>query len=165
MKGFSETADRIVTREKAASLIEEWKKEGYRVVFTNGCFDVIHAGHVQYLEQARALGDRLIVGLNSDRSVKRLKGSDRPVNDEYARACVLASLRFTDAVVVFEEDTPLELIKALRPDVLVKGGDYAIENIVGTDFVKSIGGKTEIIRFIEGYSSSAIIQRLKGKNQ
>lgn len=164
MKDSLQTVDRIVTRENAVAMIEAWKKEGHQVVFTNGCFDIIHAGHVQYLEQAHTLGDRLIIGLNSDRSVKRLKGPNRPVNGEWARACVLASLRFTDAVVVFEEDTPLELIKALKPDVLVKGGDYAIENIVGADFVKSIGGKTEIIRFVEGYSSSTIIQKLKEEN-
>lgn len=156
--------DRIVSRETASALVAFWKEAGDKIVFTNGCFDIIHFGHVRYLERAKALGNRLIVGLNSDQSVKRLKGHERPVNDEQARAVVLASLRFSDAVVIFEEDTPLELIKTLKPDVLVKGGDYEIENIIGADFVLESGGKVEIIDFVEGYSSSKIIQKLKNIN-
>lgn len=164
MKEPEKIADRIVSRADAAALAAAWREAGEKVVFTNGCFDVIHLGHVRYLEQAKALGNRLVIGLNADGSVKRLKGPGRPVNDEQARAAVLASLRFTDAVVVFEEDTPLELIKAVKPDVLVKGGDYKIENIVGADFVIESGGKVEIIGFVEGYSSSKIIQKLKNEN-
>lgn len=164
MKESERIDDRIMSRETVAALTESWKKAGEKVVFTNGCFDVIHLGHVRYLEQAKALGNRLVIGVNSDESVKRLKGPERPVNDQRARAAVLASLRFTDAVVVFEEDTPSELIKALKPDVLVKGGDYKIENIAGADFVIQGGGKVEIIDFVEGYSSSKIIRKLKNEN-
>ncbi len=127
------------------------------IVFTNGCFDIIHAGHVQYLEQAKQLGDILIVGLNSDASVKRLKGADRPVNTEQDRAMVLAALESIDFVVVFTEDTPYELIKLIQPDVLVKGGDWAEDSIVGADLVKAKGGKVMSLPFKEGLSSTKII--------
>lgn len=132
-----------------------------KVVFTNGCFDVLHYGHICYLLEARKLGDVLVVGLNSDESVRRLKGPTRPVNGEKERAFVLAALACVDYVVVFEEDTPEELIKIVRPDVLVKGGDYAIENIVGADFVQRNGGVVTTIPFVEGFSSTRIIAKLK----
>lgn len=128
-----------------------------RVVFTNGCFDILHRGHVEYLSKAADKGDVLVVGLNTDASVKRLKGEGRPVNNEEARAMVLASLSFVDAVVLFDEDTPYELIKAVRPDVLVKGADYKKEEIVGYDIVTSYGGTVETIPLVEGYSSTKII--------
>ena len=129
------------------------------VVFTNGCFDIIHAGHIDYLSKARNLGDVLVVGLNSDESVRRLKGPQRPINDVDARSKVLASLFFVDYVIVFEEDTPLYLIKSVRPDILVKGGDYTRDTVVGADFVESYGGKVVILPFIKGYSTTSIINK------
>lgn len=132
-----------------------------KIVFTNGCFDVLHFGHVHYLLEAKKLGDILVVGLNSDDSVRRLKGPSRPINGEKERAFVLAALSFVDYVVLFEEDTPGNLIKAVRPDVLVKGGDYALDQIVGADFVRENGGTVTTIPFVEGFSSSQIIEQLK----
>lgn len=132
-----------------------------KIVFTNGCFDVLHYGHVRYLLEARKLGDLLVVGLNNDDSVRRLKGSTRPVNGENERAFVLAALSCVDYVSLFEEDTPEELIKIVRPDVLVKGGDYTIDNIVGADFVQRNGGVVTTIPFVEGFSSTRIIEQLK----
>lgn len=134
-----------------------------KIVFTNGCFDVLHFGHVYYLQQARQLGDLLVVGLNSDASVKRLKGDSRPINGEKERAYVLAALAFVDYVVVFEEDTPEKIIKKVKPDVLVKGGDYEISNIVGADFVQQNGGIVTTIPFVEGFSSTQIIEKLNIK--
>ena len=128
--------------------------------FTNGCFDLIHPGHVQYLADARALGDFLVVGLNSDASVARLKGPSRPLQDEAARAAILLGLRSVDAVVRFDEDTPFELISALRPDVLVKGGDYTPETVVGRELVEGRGGKLVLIPFLPGHSTSRIEQRI-----
>jgi rfaE bifunctional protein nucleotidyltransferase chain/domain len=136
-------------------------REGKRVVFTNGCFDVIHRGHVSYLAQARDLGDLLVLGLNSDSSVRRLKGPTRPVNDEESRALVLASLECVDYVVLFDEDTPYRLIDAVQPDILVKGGDYQIDQIVGYDIVKARGGEVLTLPFVDGFSSTSIINRLK----
>jgi D-beta-D-heptose 7-phosphate kinase/D-beta-D-heptose 1-phosphate adenosyltransferase len=129
--------------------------------FTNGCFDLIHPGHVQYLADARALGDFLVVGLNSDASVARLKGPGRPVQDEAARAAVLLGLRSVDAVVRFDEDTPLDLIRALQPDVLVKGGDYTPETVVGRELVEARGGRLALIPFLLGHSTSRIEQRIR----
>jgi len=131
------------------------------IVFTNGCFDIIHAGHVQYLQQAKQLGDILVVGLNSDESVKRLKGSSRPINSEGNRALVLAALQSVDYVIIFEEDTPYELIEAIQPDVLVKGGDWKEADIVGSDIVKAKGGKVISLPFREGLSTTNIIDKLK----
>lgn len=132
-----------------------------KIVFTNGCFDVLHFGHVHYLLQAKALGDILVVGLNSDDSVRRLKGPSRPINGEKERAFVLAALSCIDYIVVFEEDTPKELIETVRPDVLVKGGDYALDQIVGADFVTRNGGTVTTLPFVEGFSSTRIIEQLK----
>lgn len=154
------TSDKIYLAETLGSKIKEWKKAG-KVVFTNGCFDILHLGHVDYLEKARNKGSKLIVGLNTDESVKRLKGPERPVNNEYARARVLASLQFVDAVVLFDEDTPLNLIEKLVPDILVKGDDYNISNIVGADFVIKNGGSVETISLVEGQSTSGIISKIK----
>ena len=131
-----------------------------KVVFTNGCFDVLHRGHVTYLAQARDLGDCLVVGLNSDASVKRLKGDNRPINNENDRAYVLAALSSIDYIILFEEDTPKNLIEQVKPDILVKGGDYQIDNIVGADFVLKNGGQVLTIPFVDGYSSTKIIQAL-----
>jgi rfaE bifunctional protein nucleotidyltransferase chain/domain len=132
-----------------------------RVIFTNGCFDILHLGHIDYLIKARKLGDVLIIGLNTDNSVKKLKGEKRPVNNQNARALLLASLEFVDFVILFDEETPMNLIKMITPDVLVKGGDYTIESVVGADFVLHYGGAVEIFPFLEGYSTTAIINNLQ----
>jgi len=129
--------------------------------FTNGCFDLLHPGHVQYLEDARALGEFLVVGLNSDASVARLKGPSRPVQDQWARARILLGLRSVDAVVLFEEDTPFDLISVIRPDVLIKGGDYTAEGVVGRDLVESRGGRLALIPFLPGHSTSVIVERIR----
>lgn len=143
--------------------MEQWKQEGKKVVFTNGVFDLLHIGHITYMAKAAELGDKLIIGLNADASVKRLKGPDRPVNSQDSRAALLAALFFVDAVVLFEEDTPLNLITTLLPDVLVKGADYQIENIVGGKEVIANGGEVKTINFVEGYSSTSIIQKIRNQ--
>lgn len=152
---------KIFSQHSINHLLNYWHFMGKKIVFTNGCFDVLHQGHVAYLTQAKALGDVLIVGLNSNSSVKKLKGPERPVNDETARAYVLAGLAAIDAVIVFEEDTPYKLIKFIKPHVLVKGGDYKPNQIAGHDLVEANGGKVVIIPFVEGFSSTAIINKLK----
>lgn len=141
--------------------IQKLKEDSKKIVFTNGCFDIIHAGHVDYLEKAKSLGDFLVVGLNSDSSVRRLKGQDRPVNPQDQRKKVLEGLRAVDMVVIFEEDTPERLIKEIKPDILVKGGDWEIQNIVGADFVMSYGGKVCTIDFVYDTSTTKIIQRIR----
>ncbi|GAB4402108.1 MAG: hypothetical protein OHK0053_25720 [Microscillaceae bacterium] len=143
------------------SQVAQWQAEGKQVVFTNGCFDLVHLGHVDYLEKARHKGDYLIVGLNDDASVQRLKGLQRPLLPQYARARLLAALAFVDAVVLFSEDTPLRLIEALQPDILTKGDDYSVENIVGADFVLRRGGRVETLPLISGYSTSAIVEKIR----
>jgi rfaE bifunctional protein nucleotidyltransferase chain/domain len=153
--------EKIYTTEEAVMEVEQWKKAGERVVFTNGCFDLIHFGHLKYLEEARQLGDRLVIGLNSDDSVSRLKGRHRPIKDQKTRASLLAGLFFVDMVVPFEEDTPFKLIQKLVPDVLVKGGDYTIENIVGADIVLNNGGEVKTLAFVPGYSTSAYEEKIK----
>jgi len=140
---------------------QQWKKEGQRVVFTNGCFDLLHPGHITYLNDAKALGDVLILGLNDDASIQRLKGDTRPINPLHDRAVMLAALKSIDAVVAFSEDTPLKLITALMPDVLVKGGDYSIDTIVGAKEIMQAGGQVQVIPFLEGYSSTRLIQRIQ----
>ena len=152
--------NKIINRSSIESYITDQKKSNKKIVFTNGCFDVIHFGHVDYLSKARNLGDFLVIGLNSDASVKRLKGDSRPINEEHARAFVLAAMEFVDAVVVFEEDTPKNIIEDIIPDVLVKGGDYDIKNIVGADLVLANGGSVELMKFVDGFSSSKIIKKL-----
>jgi len=143
------------------SAVTYWQKEGKKVIFTNGVFDLLHIGHITYLAKASELGDKLIIGLNADSSVKRIKGEDRPVNDQNNRAALLAALFFVDAVVVFDEDTPLNLITTLMPDVLVKGADYSVENIVGAKEVIANGGEVKTISFVEGYSSTSIIEKIR----
>lgn len=151
---------KIYTLEELGRLVNQWKMLSKKVVFTNGCFDIMHRGHNTYLLQAAELGNRLVVGLNSDKSVRHLKGEKRPVVDEYSRALNLAMHTYIDAVILFDEETPHRLIDTLRPDVLVKGGDYSIETIVGADTVLSYGGQVEIIPFLQGYSTTAIIEKL-----
>jgi rfaE bifunctional protein nucleotidyltransferase chain/domain len=152
---------RILTKE--ALLARFGPPRDQTLVFTNGCFDLLHRGHVEYLAQARALGDLLVVGLNTDDSVRRLKGDGRPLVAEKDRAAVLAGLRSVDAVILFDEDTPLDLIGALLPDVLVKGGDYDREAIVGREVVERAGGVVHVLPFVEGYSTTDILNRLKDK--
>ncbi|MEM8892722.1 MAG: D-glycero-beta-D-manno-heptose 1-phosphate adenylyltransferase [Bacteroidota bacterium] len=141
--------------------LNTWRIKGDKIVFSNGCFDLIHMGHVQYLEAARNLGDRLVLGLNSDSSVRMLKGDSRPIVDENARAGVLAGLTAIDAICIFSEETPAELIEAVHPDILVKGGDYQISEIVGADFVMANGGEVKRIDFLPGHSTSAIVKKIK----
>jgi D-beta-D-heptose 7-phosphate kinase/D-beta-D-heptose 1-phosphate adenosyltransferase len=155
------SAEKILTREQAVRRRRQWKDNGKRVVFTNGCFDLLHPGHVRLLEQARALGDAVMVGVNSDASVRRLKGDARPLVPEAGRAEVLAALACVDAVTIFEEDTPRGLIAALVPDVLVKGGDWAPDQIVGREEVEAAGGKVVVIPYVEGFSTSALIERMR----
>ncbi|MES2107518.1 MAG: D-glycero-beta-D-manno-heptose 1-phosphate adenylyltransferase [Bacteroidota bacterium] len=143
------------------AMVAAWQNEGKKVVFTNGVFDLLHIGHVTYLAKAADLGDKLVIGLNADSSVKRIKGESRPINDQNNRAALLASLFFVDGVVLFEEDTPLNLISTLLPDILVKGADYTINNIVGAKEVLANGGEVKTITFVEGYSSTSIINRIK----
>jgi len=151
---------KILNKETLKSKLAYWKFKDYQLVFTNGCFDIVHLGHIDYLSKARDLGDVLILGLNTDSSVRRIKGATRPVNDENARARILASFNFIDALILFDEDTPYDLINFVQPDVLVKGSDYQAHEIVGSDIVLKKGGRIETIDFLEGYSTSSIIKRL-----
>jgi len=148
---------KIVDFETIEKIAKELKQNNKKIVFTNGCFDILHIGHVKYLQKAKTLGDKLIVGVNSNESVKRLKGKDRPINDEYDRAYLIASLEVVDYVVVFEEDTPYELIKKIKPDILVKGADYENKEVVGSDIAKEV----RLIEFIEGKSTTNIIEKIK----
>lgn len=148
-----------------AGVAERLRRQDKRIVFSNGCFDLIHAGHARYLEEAKGLGDVLIIGLNSDASVKRLKGERRPIIPETERGVVLAALEAVDYVVVFEQDTPYELIELIQPDILVKGGDWEISQIVGADLVLSKGGRVHNLCFQEGVSTSAIIERINMLNK
>ncbi|MDA8857803.1 D-glycero-beta-D-manno-heptose 1-phosphate adenylyltransferase [Flavobacteriales bacterium] len=141
--------------------VNAWKQAGENVVFTNGCFDIIHRGHIEVLAQTADLGDKLIIGLNSDTSIQKLKGENRPIIDEQARSILLAALSFVDAVILFPEDTPINLISALLPDVLAKGGDYEIDNIVGHEIVQYNGGKVILVPFVDGFSSTTIINKIK----
>ena len=152
---------KIYSREELVRECNVWRATQKKLVFTNGCFDILHHGHLDLLARAADFGNILILGLNTDNSVQRLKGPDRPVTNELDRAFQVASLLCVDAVCLFDEDTPGELIKAIRPDVLVKGGDYTIDKIVGADFVQSYGGSVEIIPFVQGYSTTSVIDRIK----
>lgn len=155
------TESKILSQEAAKKQVETWQAEGKKIVFTNGCFDIVHLGHIDYLEKARHLGDKLVLGLNTDASVKRLKGEARPVINEYARARMMAAMNFIDAVILFDEPTPKELIQLLCPNILVKGDDYSLENIVGADFVLANGGAVKTISLVKGYSTSSIIEKIK----
>ncbi len=155
------TATKIKSWPEAKAQVEAWRHAGKRIVFSNGCFDLLHLGHVDYLEKARQLGDVLVVGLNTDDSVSRFKGPQRPLQDEQSRARILAALQFVDVVVLFNEDTPLNLISLLLPDILVKGNDYLAENIVGADVVKKNGGSVQTIALVPGYSTSRIVEKIK----
>ncbi|GAC1309070.1 MAG: hypothetical protein NVSMB24_23860 [Mucilaginibacter sp.] len=154
-------AAKISDLSSLTKTVNTWQKDGKKVVFTNGVFDLIHIGHITYLAKAAELGDNLIIGLNSDSSVKRIKGETRPINNQDSRAALLAALFFVDAVVIFGEDDPLNLITALMPDILVKGADYTVENIVGAKEVLANGGEVKTINFVDGHSSTAIINKIK----
>ncbi len=151
---------KIMSAESLSQQLKSMRTDGGKIVFTNGCFDLVHLGHVDYLSKAAELGDFLVVGLNSDRSVERLKGQGRPLQDELSRAYLLASFFFVDAVVLFNEDTPYELIAKLEPDVLIKGSDYQLTDIVGADLVLARGGSVQTLDFVAGYSTSAIVKRI-----
>ncbi len=151
----------LVARELLGELCNELRRSGEKIIFTNGCFDILHVGHTRYLAESKRLGDILIVGLNSDSSVKRLKGDSRPVNSEPDRAEVLSALESVDFVSIFDEDTPYELIKCLIPDVITKGGDYNPDDVVGADIVRANGGEVIIINFVEGKSTTSVINKMK----
>lgn len=170
MKILDGIVNKLVSIEVAKATLEKWKTEGHKVVFTNGCFDILHRGHVTYLAHAADFGNKLVLGLNSDASVKRQgKGEDRPINDEVSRAMVLGALSFIDLIVFFEEDTPLNIISQIRPDILVKGADYdanerdpnSSKYIVGSDVVRSFGGEVKTVSLVEGFSTTAIVKRIK----
>lgn len=160
MQNLTFIQQKILSSNSLSTTLEKWRNRQQKIVFTNGCFDILHVGHVEYLAQAKEKGDVLIVGLNSDDSVRRLKGESRPINPQKARAELLAALFFVDAVVIFEEDTPYNLIKIVQPDVLIKGADYQPETVVGYDIVTAKGGKVETIALIEGYSTTNIVHKI-----
>jgi len=160
MKQVKLLQSKITSKSELESQLKNWRTQDQKIVFTNGCFDLLHLGHIDYLAKARDLGDRLIVGLNTDTSVSRIKGPSRPVKDEMSRAHILAAMQFVDAVIFFNEETPIDLIYWLKPDVLVKGGDYTIEGIIGHELVLENGGEVKTISFVEGYSSSKLIDNI-----
>lgn len=164
MHRFADTRCKVATLAKARRLAARARQQGKRLVFTNGCFDLLHPGHVRYLNRARAAGDLLIVGLNSDRSVRRLKGPGRPIQPVQARAEVLAALAAVDLVVLFDADTPIELIRALRPDVLVKGADWASERIVGRDEVLAYGGRVLRVPIVAGQSTTRLVRKVSARS-
>lgn len=159
MLTYEKIIAKTISLERALELFDPGFRAKHRLVFTNGCFDVLHRGHIYYLSRARELGDLLVVGLNTDGSVSKLKGPGRPVNDQQARAEVLGGLAFVDYIILFSEETPLKLIQNLKPDVLVKGGDYLKKEIVGYNEVISLGGRVETIPLMEGYSTSSILDK------
>jgi len=154
--------NKILEPAKLENMLSLWRFQDKKIVFTNGCFDILHRGHIEYLSKAADLGDVLIVGLNTDSSVSRIKGPKRPVVDEQSRALLLAALHFTTSIVLFDESTPYELIKHVQPDILVKGKDYKAEEVVGYDIVTAKGGKVETIELVEGFSTTGILQKLIG---
>lgn len=158
---ISVTSEKILRLDQAIAQVQAWQQKGQKIVFTNGCFDLVHLGHIDYLEKARNLGDKLVLGLNTDASVSRIKGPLRPVVNQEARARLMAALSFVDTVILFDEPTPLQLIEALKPDILVKGDDYSIETIVGADFVLANGGDVKTIALVEGYSTTKLIEKIK----
>ncbi len=161
MKAIAHIPEKIYSLASLQPQLKRWRLQNKKIVFTNGVFDILHRGHIASLSDAASYGDILIVGVNTDASVKRLKGESRPVNDEDSRALLLAALVITDAVILFDEDTPLQLITTILPDVLVKGGDYNLAQIVGAQEVIDNGGKIEIVPIVEGFSTTSIIEKMK----
>ncbi len=153
--------DKIISLEELKARIESWKANGEKIVFTNGCFDILHRGHVEVLAKTADLGDKLIIGLNSDSSIKKLKKGNRPIVDEKSRALLLAAFSFVDAIVLFSEQTPINLIAEIKPDILAKGGDYEIQKIVGHNIVQGNGGEVITIPLTEGFSSTNIIDKIQ----
>lgn len=160
MKYLEQIKNKIVLADDLRAIMDKEQAAGRKFAFSNGCFDLVHQGHIDYLSKSRDLADYLIIGLNSDDSVRRLKGPRRPINDEYSRALMLASFVFVDYVVLFADDTPYNLIKTLQPDILIKGSDYKVEDIVGYDIVTARGGKVATLDFVPGFSTSLIEQRI-----
>jgi len=168
LNGFKTCASfssKITSLNAAETLVRAWKSANYKIVFTNGCFDLLHPGHIYLLNSAKALGDRLIVGLNNDLSVRRLKGPTRPILDEKARAALLGSLETVDLVIIFDEDTPENLIRILKPDILVKGDDYKMDEVIGKEIVESYGGKIHLIPILKDYSTTKITQSVLNYNE
>lgn len=161
MSHYQKIKSKIIDNHQLDDLINQWKQNGETIVFTNGCFDIIHQGHVDYLAKASDKGSKLIIGVNTDGSVSRIKGPNRPIQDEYSRMMILAAMQFVDAVILFDEETPLNLIKKVVPSVLVKGSDYKAENIVGYDTVINNGGRVETIDFLPGFSTSSIETKIR----
>lgn len=161
MKNLELIQAKILDRKQLENQLAVWRFKDKKIVFTNGCFDLLHLGHIDYLSKAKDQGDVLIVGVNTDSSVQRLKGSGRPITDETSRSMIMASLQIVSAVVLFDEDTPYDLIRQVQPDVLVKGSDYEPEDIVGYDVVKAKGGEIITIDFLEGYSTTGIMNKIK----
>ena len=159
MEAFEKIRDKVQNLEKSKITVQEWQKENQKVVFTNGCFDLLHMGHIDYLSKAKDLGTKLIVGVNSSESVSKLKGPSRPINSTESRATMLAAFEFIDLVIVFNEETPLNLISNLVPNILVKGGDYSFETIVGAKTVVKYGGEVKVIPFLKGYSTTNIVTK------
>ena len=153
--------NKIVSTSNLIDKVKHWKSQQQSIVFTNGCFDILHAGHVDYLEKAKNFGHKLIIGLNTDASIKKNKGEHRPINNEFSRAKVLSALQFVDLLIFFEEATPYNLIKSIMPDVLVKGSDYQLHTIVGADIVLNAGGQVKTVALLEGYSTTNIINKIK----
>ena len=152
---------KIFLLDELKTQVDSWKESGEKIVFTNGCFDIVHRGHIEVLANTADFGDKLIIGLNSDSSIKKLKGENRPIINEKSRALLLASLTFVDAVVLFSEETPINLISTLLPNILAKGGDYDISTIVGNEVVKNNGGEVILVPFVDGFSSTDIIEKIK----
>tara|TARA_B100000683_G_C12511192_1_gene560890 strand:+ start:14786 stop:15286 length:501 start_codon:yes stop_codon:yes gene_type:complete len=158
---FQQIASKIQSIEQSNKTIENWRKEKETIVFTNGCFDLLHLGHIDYLTKAKDLGSKLIIGVNSSQSVTRLKGPTRPINSTETRAFMLAAFKFVDLVVIFEDDTPIDLISNIKPNILVKGGDYTLETVVGAKEVMKYGGDVKIIPFLEGFSTTSIVTKIQ----
>jgi rfaE bifunctional protein nucleotidyltransferase chain/domain len=161
MTELKKIKSKILSQEELLKKLATWQKEDKKIVWTNGCFDLLHLGHIDYLSKAKDQGDVLVVGVNTDESVRRIKKPGRPITDEKSRSAIMASLQFVDAVVLFNEDTPYEMIKLIQPDVLVKGSDYKAEEIVGYDIVTAKGGKVVTIDFLPGYSTTAIEEKIR----
>jgi rfaE bifunctional protein nucleotidyltransferase chain/domain len=161
MSRLKNIQEKIFTLDQLRSRLNIWRLLEKKIVFTNGCFDIVHLGHIDYLAKAADLGDKLIIGLNSDKSTRGIKGPNRPISDERSRSLVLASFSFVDAVVLFDEETPFEIIKAVSPDILVKGADYTIDQIVGADIVVQSGGRVQTLNYLPGYSTTLIEKKIK----
>lgn len=161
MRKFERLTNKIVSQDQLSALAESWRLQHQKIVFTNGCFDLLHLGHIDYLAKAADHGDKLIIAVNSDKSTTALKGPNRPITDEKSRASILAALFFVDAVVLFDESTPLKLIERVKPDVLIKGADYTLDQIVGAKEVISYGGEVKTLEYLPGYSTSGIEKKIK----